>query len=219
MASEVVDFPYTSFFSSFEGDPFTYTGAHEYQSVVFMPSKEITISDIWLDFKYDANKDGDEHFDPTKFLEIEVSIRWNKGDSSPIKEMKKKIKVFDGPSDPGEEGTTIEFELDTPVMQGGFGEEVKIGKFNCPDDLKPKGEDRTVILSGLTDARRYYKVLESATYGGYGVLDETRINGGYLEIAFNVAKTPGDKTTNYAFYTAVSQLFEPPEYADDPVWM
>lgn len=218
MASEVVDFPYTSFFSSLEGDPFTNTGAHEYQSVVFMPSKEIEISDIWLDFKYDYGKDGDEIFDPTKFLEIEVSMRWNKGDGSLVKEMKKKIKVFDGPADPGEDGTTIEFELDASVMQGGFGEPVKIGQFQCPEPLKPKEDERVITLNGFTDARRYYKVLEASTYGGYGVLDESRISGSYFEIAFNVAKTPGDNTTNYAFYTAVSQFFEPPEYADDPEW-
>lgn len=219
MASEVVDFPYTSFFSSLEGDPFAKTGAHEYQSVVFMPSKEIEISDIWLDFKYDYGKDGDEFFDPTKFLEIEVSMRWNKGDGSPIKEMKKKIKVFDGPADPGEDGTTVEFELDAPIMQGGFGEPVKIGQFQCPEPLKPKEGERVITLSGFTDARRYYKVLEASTYGGYGVLDESRISGSYFEIAFNVAKTPGDNITNYAFYTAVSQFFEPPEHPDDPEWV
>lgn len=220
MASEVVNYPVTSFFSMLEGDPFAYTGAYEYQSVVLMPDVSaekpvIRITDLWLDFKYDANEDGDEIYDPTKSITIEVILRWNKGDGSPIKEAKQSITVPDGPIDVGEDGWFLEFELERDDL---FGEVVELGAFNCPEALNPPEGERLLTLTGLSDARRYYKVMESATYGGYGVLDETKIAGSYLEIAYNVEKAPGDTTTNYAFYTAISNLGEEATWPGSPEW-
>lgn len=221
MASEVVDYPYTSFFSSFEEDPFQYTkGPYEYQSFVIMPSKEVEITDIWLDFKYDAGKDGDLIYDESKFLDINVSVRWNKGDGSPVKVLTKSIRIYDGKYSFGAEGSFLEFELDLSEMEGGFGEVVKVGQFNCPKALipNPLTQGRVIPINGFTDARRYYKVIESESYGGYGVLDESRIEGSYLEVAFDVVKQPGDTTTNYAFYTAISGLFETVEWPGEPEW-
>lgn len=56
---------------------------------MIVPSRETTVTDIWLDFKYDSGNDGDDIYDPEKFLDITVSIRWNKGDGSPIHVMQK----------------------------------------------------------------------------------------------------------------------------------
>lgn len=217
IASEVVDFPYTTFFSKFgNGDPFKNKKPYEYQSAVIVPSRETTVTDIWLDFKYDAGNDGDDIFDKDKFLDITVSIRWNKGDGSPIHVMQQNVRVFDGPIDVGGD-STIEFEFEPARGSYAFGEPVKIGKFNTPDALKTTEEQRVITISGLTDARRYYKVLESATYGGYGVLNESKFDCSYLEIAFSVAKIPGDTTTNYAFYTAISNFVEDDD--EDNSWM
>ena len=172
----------------------------------------IRITDIWLDFEYDANRDGREIYDENLYLDIEVIARWNKGDGSEIREAKKTMRVYDGPADPLEDGTTLEIELETE-----FGEVVEIGKFNEPDALKTTEEmGHKLTLTGFTDARRYYKVIESTTYGGYGVLDESRIEGSYLEIAFNVIKTPGDTTTNYAFHVAISNLHEESQWPGSP---
>ncbi len=221
IASEVVTYPYTSFFSSFEGDPFQYAGGpYEYQSFVFMPSKQAEITDIWLDFKYDAGKDGDLIYDQSKFLDINVSVRWNKGDGSPVKVLTKSIRIYDGMYSFGAEGSFLEFELDLSEMEGGFGEVVTVGQFNCPEALipNPLTQGRVIPINGFTDARRYYKVIESESYGGYGVLDESRIEGSYLEVAFDVVKQPGDTTTNYAFYTAIAGLFETVEWPGEPEW-
>ena len=225
IASEAVTYPLTSFMSNIDGDPFLYTGGpYEYQSFVLMPSNEnCEFSDIWLDFKYDAGNDGDEIYDPNKYLEIEVSVRWwqvktdEAGNvlSKTMRVVTKTIRVKDGPIDEGEEGSYIEFELDVPERQGGFGETVKVGKFNCPEPLVPK-EDRTVTITGKTDARKYYQVIESSTYGGYGVLNQELFDFSYCEVAFNVAKTPGDNQTNYAFYTAISNIYEPSKHENDP---
>ena len=225
IASEAVTYPLTSFMSNIDGDPFLYTGGpYEYQSFVLMPSEEnCEFSDIWLDFKYDAGNDGDEIYDPNKYLEIEVSVRWwqvktdEAGNvlSKTMRVVTKTIRVKDGPINEGEEGSYIEFELDVPERQGGFGETVKVGKFNCPEPLVPK-EDRTVTITGKTDARKYYQVIESSTYGGYGVLNQELFDFSYCEVAFNVAKAPGDNQTNYAFYTAISNIYEPSKHENDP---
>lgn len=217
IASEVADYPYTTFFSKFgNGDPFKNKKPYEYQSAVIVPSRETTVTDIWLDFKYDAGNDGDDIYDPEKFLDITVSIRWNKGDGSPIHVMQKNVRIKDGPVDVGGE-STIEFEFEPARGSYAFGEPVKIGMFNTPDALKTTKEKRVIIISGLTDARRYYKVLQSATYGGYGVLDNSKFDCSYLEIAYSVAKIPGDTTTNYAFYTSISNFVEDEE--EDTSWM
>ena len=225
IASEAVTYPLTSFMSYIDGDPFLYTGGpFEYQSFVLMPSNEnCEFSDIWLDFKYDAGNDGDEIYAPNKYLEIEVSVRWwqvktdEAGNvlSKTMRVVTKTIRVKDGPIDEGEEGSYIEFELDVPESQGGFGETVKVGKFNCPEPLIPK-EDRTVTITGKTDARKYYQVIESSTYGGYGVLNQELFDFSYCEVAFNVAKAPGDNQTNYAFYTAISNIYEPSKHENGP---
>ena len=225
IASEAVTYPLTSFMSYIDGDPFLYTGGpYEYQSFVLMPSNEnCEFSDIWLDFKYDAGNDGDEIYDPNKYLEIEVSVRWwqvqtdEAGNvlSKTMRVVTKTIRVKDGPINEGEEGSYIEFELDVPERQGGFGETVKVGKFNCPEPLVPK-EDRTVTITGKTDARKYYQVIESSTYGGYGVLNQEMFDFSYCEVAFNVAKAPGDNQTNYAFYTAISNIYEPSKHENGP---
>lgn len=217
IASEVADYPYTTFFSKFgNGDPFKNKKPYEYQSAVIVPSRETTVTDIWLDFKYDSGNDGDDIYDPEKFLDITVSIRWNKGDGSPIHVMQKNVRIKDGPVDVGGE-STIEFEFEPARGSYAFGEPVKIGMFNTPDALKTTKEKRVIIISGLTDARRYYKVLQSTTYGGYGVLDNSKFDCSYLEIAYSVAKIPGDTTTNYAFYTSISNFVEDEE--EDTSWM
>lgn len=217
IASEVADYPYTTFFSKFgNGDPFKNKKPYEYQSAVIVPSRETTVTDIWLDFKYDAGNDGDDIYDPEKFLDITVSIRWNKGDGSPIHVMQKNVRIKDGPVDVGGE-STIEFEFEPARGSYAFGEPVKIGMFNTPDALKTTKEQRVITISGLSDARRYYKVLQSATYGGYGVLDNSKFDCSYLEIAYSVAKIPGDTTTNYAFYTSISNFVEDEE--EDNSWM
>ena len=217
IASEVADYPYTTFFSKFgNDDPFKNKKPYEYQSAVIVPSRETTVTDIWLDFKYDSGNDGDDIYDPEKFLDITVSIRWNKGDGSPIHVMQKNVRIKDGPVDVGGE-STIEFEFEPARGSYAFGEPVKIGMFNTPDALKTTKEQRVIIISGLTDARRYYKVLQSATYGGYGVLDNSKFDCSYLEIAYSVAKIPGDTTTNYAFYTSISNFVEDEE--EDTSWM
>lgn len=224
IASEIVDYPFLGFFSSNGyGDAFTGQKPYEYQSAVIVPRRETTITDLWLDFKYDAGNDGDDIYDSSKYLDITVSVRWNKGDGSPVRVTSQTIRVFDGPADVGGV-STLDFEFEPDRGQYLFGEPVTIGMFNTPDALKttadmllPGTTERGIVVTGLTDARRYYKVLESATYGGYGVLDESKFDCSYLEIAYSVTKTPGDTTTNYAFYTSIHNIWEDDE--EDTSWM
>ena len=220
-ASEIVYFPYGMFFVDSDpqdGDEFHGMPACEYQSVVLMPSAATSIADIWLDFRYDAGNDGDEIFDRNKYLDIKVSFRYYKGDGNDPIVKTVDIRVFDGPADPGEDGTTLDVELDTRDM---FGEPLKIGKFEIPEAIDAsQEEDKTIVLTGMVDARRYYKLLESANgASGYGVLNKDLMTSAYIEIAFDVQKQAGDDTTNYDFNVGLSNIFEPPSYPNDPEWV
>lgn len=219
-ASEIVYYPYTTFFvesDPIDGDQFHGMPACEYQSVVLLPDKATSVSDVWLDFRYDADKDGDGTFDPTKFLDIKVSFRYYRGDGAAPIVKTVDMRVKDGPVNFGEDGSTLDVELDTRDM---FGEALKIGEFPVPPEIDAsEKENRTIVLTGMTDARRYYKLLESANgAGGYGVLNHEMFTTAYLEIAFDVQKKAGDEITNYNFNVGISNLFEPPSYPNDPEW-
>ncbi len=230
-ASEVALFPYTTFFSSAaSNDPFVNVGGpFEYQSFVLLPSEEqVEIGDIWLDMKYDAGNDGDSIV-TDETLTMTVILRYVKVQtdatgnvlSRELKEIRQNITLKDGPHEAGEEGSYFEFELDANEY---FGETVKIGKFAVPEVLQPdKTEDKTnnvVTITGETDARKYYEVLESGfnNAGSFAVLDSERFNFSYFEVAFDVEKEPGNRDKNYAFYCSILNLIEPPEYPNDPVW-
>lgn len=217
IASEIIDYPSTSFFiSQNEADPFEGINAHEYQSMVLMPKNVLNLTDIWLDFKYVAkNEDGSIIDDSDLFINITTYIRWWTG--TELRVYSRTIKVYNGVVDPGSSKTTIDFELDSNEV---FGEAVKVGKFSCDainPSLNPSGKDELTgfdysILSGKTTARHYYQVVNSASYGGYGVLNQEKISSeqpemSYLEIAFDVSKEVGDFTTNYDFYVGFSQLY------------
>lgn len=230
-ASEAVLFPHTTFFSAASNDnPFINVGGpYEYQSFVILPkNNDYQIGDIWLDMKYDAGNDGDEIV-TDETLDMTIYVRWvqvqtdAEGNvlSRNVRQLSQHVSIPDGPYRAGYDGWFVEFELDVP---SGFGETVKLGEFPVPEELTPdKGEDasnRVVTITGLTDARKYYEVLESSynSASTYAVLDSEQFNCSYFEVAFDVEKEPGNLTKNYAFYCSILNLFEPPSWPNDPVW-
>ena len=217
IASEIIDYPSTSFFiSQSETDPFESINSHEYQSIILMPKKELKLTDIWLDFKYIARKGETIIDDPNLFIRIHTTIRWFDGRN--LNSCEKSIDVYNGKIDPGGENTTLDFELDSNSV---FGTPVVVGKFECDPinaDINPdrKVDEYTgfnyILLNGKTTARHYYQVINSASYGGYGVLNQEKIaeekpGMSYLEISFDVEKKLGDFSTNYDFQVGFSQLF------------
>lgn len=222
IASEIIDYPGTSFFvSQDETNEFEYINSFEYQSFVIMPKGETKITDIWLDFQYIARDGAVILDDKNLYIDITVSVNWWTG--TEMKVIKETIRVYNNSFDPGEEGSILMFELDDKT--DGFGEPVKIGKFECDEidveksELKELDEHtklNKLVLKGATDARLYYQLIqneedENGRYGAYGKLDNERIsrehpNMSYLEITFDVAKSSGDFSRNYDFYTGFSQF-------------
>ena len=222
IASEIIDYPGTSFFvSQDETNEFAYINSFEYQSFVIMPKGETKITDIWLDFQYIARDGAVILDDKNLYIDITVSINWWTG--SELKVIKETIRVYNNSFDPGEEGSILMFELDDKV--DGFGEPVKIGKFECDEidveksELKELDEHtklNKLVLKGATEARLYYQLVqnedgENGRYGAYGKLDNERISRehpsmSYLEIIFDVSKPSGDFSRNYDFYTGFSQF-------------
>lgn len=215
-ASEIVDYPFSMFFTDSSADDlFWHIPFAEYQSLLFLPLEETKVTDLWLDFKYDAGMDGDLIYDQTKFLDIDVHFRYYAGSGSEPTVRTMTIRVFDGPPNWGEDNTTLEAELEEAL----FGEPLKIGPLELPDAINAmEKEDKTIVLTGMVDARRYYKLLESTTSGGYGVIDHTKFSAAYLEVAFDVHKTAGDNQTNHKFKVGLSMLHEEFTYPNDPVW-
>lgn len=222
IASEIIDYPGTSFFvSQDETNEFEYINSFEYQSFVIMPKGETKITDIWLDFQYIARDGAVILDDKNLYIDITVSVNWWTG--TEMKVIKETIRVYNNSFDPGEEGSILMFELDDKT--DGFGEPVKIGKFECDEiDVEKSGSTdvdehtqlKKLVLKGATDARFYYQLVqneedENGRYGAYGKLDNERIsrehpNMSYLEITFDVAKPSGDFSRNYDFYTGFSQF-------------
>lgn len=230
-ASEAVLFPYSTFFSVATNDnPFVNVGGpYEYQSFVILPkNNDYEIGDIWLDMKYDAGNDGDEIV-TDETLDMTIYVRWvqvqtdAEGNvlSRNVRQLSQYVSIPDGPYRAGYDGWFVEFELDTA---SGFGETVKLGEFPVPEELTPdkseNASNRVVTITGLTDARKYYEVLESSynSASTYAVLDSEQFNCSYFEVAFDVEKEPGNLTKNYAFYCSILNLFEPPSWPNDPVW-
>ena len=230
-ASEAVLFPHTTFFSVATNDnPFVNVGGpYEYQSFVILPkNNDYQIGDIWLDMKYDAGNDGDEIV-TDETLDMTIYVRWvqvqtdAEGNvlSRSVRQLSQYVSIPDGPYRAGYDGWFVEFELDTA---SGFGETVKLGEFPVPEELTPdkseNASNRVVTITGLTDARKYYEVLESSynSASTYAVLDSEQFNCSYFEVAFDVEKEPGNLTKNYAFYCSILNLFEPPSWPNDPVW-
>lgn len=230
-ASEAVLFPHTTFFSVATNDnPFVNVGGpYEYQSFVILPkNNDYEIGDIWLDMKYDAGNDGDEIV-TDETLDMTIYVRWvqvqtdAEGNvlSRNVRQLSQYVSIPDGPYRAGYDGWFVEFELDVP---SGFGETVKLGEFPVPEELTPdkseNASNRVVTITGLTDARKYYEVLESSynSASTYAVLDSEQFNCSYFEVAFDVEKEPGNLTKNYAFYCSILNLFEPPSWPNDPVW-
>jgi len=239
IASEIIDYPSTSFFvSSSETDEFEFIKSYEYQSIVIMPKKTIDhLADIWLDFKYIAkDKNNAVINDTTISITIDVDIRWFDGTtlhSLSAMGKSRSITVYNGVVNVGEDNTTIDFELDKDNV---FGKDANItlGQFTC-DKLNPNinptydaaGVVETdsltgfqkITLNGSADARHYYEVVNSSSFGSYGVLSKDKIKAAgvesYLEIVFDVKKEVGNTDKNYDFYVGFSRLNN---YVADTSW-
>lgn len=236
VASEIIDYTGTSFFvSQNENDEFEFINSFEYQSLLIMPKREANITDIWLDFQYIARDGAIVLDDKELYLDITVSVNWWTG--AEMKIIQETIRVYNNSFDPGETGSTLMFEFDSKVSAGGFGEPVKVGKFECDEIDVSKSEYKIedehtgldkLILTGATDARLYYQLVqnggenETGNYGAYGKLNNEKISSehpdmSYLEITFDVAKVSGDFSKNYDFYVGFSQFNDyEPDYSELP---
>ena len=210
IASEIVDYPSTSFFiSSNEDDEFEFIQSFEYQSILIMPSAKIeNLTNIDLDFMYLArDKNGNLLDDKRISIEITVDIRWFDGEilhTLSALGREQTITVYNNSFDPGEEGSWLPFELDS--ADTGFKEgsniQVSLDPFDCPEAIDASKEEipvgildpsilskyidpytglRRITLNGDADARNYYTVEESRTFNASGVLDVEKMKAAGVE--------------------------------------
>ena len=203
--------------------------AAEYQSIVLFPmlfdlNKPLT--DLWLAFEYYDNPD------PTKTmleeLTINVGFRYfscegNGGDGQLLFDDSKQMKIKRGQNgtlggDPDENWFYI-CDNDTlnPDLKIGSNVVVKtlfnnsIGN-NCLNpfvsSLTPiLGRKASKTITGLDNARQYYKLNDSKSYGQYGTLNEAMFSKNkagneacdFMEIYFDIVKDKNASNVNYNF--------------------
>ena len=203
--------------------------AAEYQSIVLFPmladlNKPLT--DIWLAFEYFDNPD------PTKTmldeLTINVGFRYfscdgNGGDGKLLFDDSKQMKIKKGQNgtlggDPDENWFYIcDTDTLTPDLKIGSDVVVKtlfnnsIGN-NCLNpfvsSLTPVlGRKASKTITGLDNARQYYKLNDSKSYGQYGTLNEamfSRNKAGneacdFMEVYFDIVKDKNASNVSYNF--------------------
>lgn len=82
-----------------EGQSSTAIRPLEYQSVIIMPKKEISFSDIWIALKYDADLDGTSNgIYGTKYLDIIVELNYFSFQKQKVFKIgSQQTRVYDGP--------------------------------------------------------------------------------------------------------------------------
>lgn len=217
--SYIKDYYGSQFFTSSDsGHEFDGIPAMEYQSVVLMPDKKMTIENLWLDFKYDGDYNADGSFNRDSSITIEVSLNlFHSGDTQPQKVETKTITVPAETYNPGYESNTLCFDGiggAAGFTVGAFADSlIQEGSIMLPPGMKYDGSvmisDELKIL-GTSLLKNYYTVSDE---NDEIMLNHKQFAGvcDYFEIVYKVIKVHVDKAEeytpkNYKFYTGISLL-------------
>lgn len=228
----------------------------EYQSVVLMLNEEMYLDGLTIALKYDADLDGTEEgvYDFNKYLDIIVDINYYNLQTNTREVLaSEQVRVYDGPYDENYlsegagdnvgDGVIAPVDHTSALMLDDLGQ-VHVGTFNVDVGngllktdvgnignytIAPFVSTEALVLTGTTDVRRYYEVVEYGTNPEYdtdelengktyisGRLNPNMFSGSdgcdYIEITYKVIKNAGDKDTNYKFYTGIAFV----DYSSNP---
>lgn len=242
LASQITDYDGDYFFASYENDSddnmFQYIDEAEYQSMVIYPqSKDVgkNLTDIWLAFEYNP----DETFlQANEELTLTVGFRYyscsaNGGAGGYLasgSQFEKQITIQKGPHTQFDEDKPdahwlyiCDFESVADIL---LPKDLEIGtEFNNSigeDAINPyvngtkseNGKYATQTIDGSNEARKYYELNDSSSYGAFGALNgdmfSQNVAGSdacdYIEIYFDIQKEKG-KVANYNFKVALIMYF------------
>lgn len=216
-----------------DSEIFANIDAAEYQSIVIYPSEDLigkTLGDLWLDFEYyelnDTTKTmldeltlniGFRYYDH-KTNQVVVDMQAQKtityGKNGTLKDANGEdisdetmflIGEGDGPYDVSLEEGSVEFREFDNTIGGGV-----INPFVSGTEIDLTAFKASKYLSGLNNARNYYKLNNSLTAGQYGTLNEAMFNGecSFIEIYFDIVKDPSKTGISYDFKVCLRTVTE-----------
>lgn len=212
--------------------------AAEYQSIVIYPSEDLigkTLGDLWLDFEYY------ELTDPTKTMlpELTLNVGFRYYDhltGEVVVDMQEEMVIpygengtfkdehgedisdqtmfligeGDGPYNVSIEEGSVTFREFNNEIGGGV-----LNPFVSGTEIIPSIK-ASKYLSGLDNARSYYKLNDSQTAGQYGTLNEAMFAGecSFIEIYFDIVKDPTLTGVSYDFKVCLRTVTEHEDVGD-----
>ena len=239
LASEITDYDGDYFFASYEEDSddnmFEYIEDAEYQSMVIYPERKDVgknLTDIWLAFEYNPNE---TFIKANESITINVGFRYyscsaNGGEGGYLTTGEKPITI--------KKGHHTQFDDDQPdvhwlyicdfasIADIKIPKDLEIGtQFNNSigeDAINPyvngtksdNGKYATQTIDGSNEARKYYKLNDSSSYGAFGALNGEKFSKNaagedacdFIEIYFDIQKERG-KIANYNFKVALIMYY------------
>lgn len=227
--------------------------AAEYQSLVIYPGEDLigkTLGDLWLDFEYFENNDptktmldelninvGFRYFDHKQnkiVVDKQEQMTIKRGKNGTLRDENNEdisdqtmflIGEGDGPYQVSLEEGSVEFREFNNAIGGGVLDPFVSGTDIELDPTNPSSFRASKYLSGLDDARKYYKLNDSKTSGQYGTLNEAMFAGAdgcsFIEIYFDIDKDPSKSGISYDFkvcFRTVTEHQDPnsmPDIDDD----
>lgn len=211
--------------------------AAEYQNMVIYPGEDLigkSLGGMWLDFEYfEKNDETKEMLDE---LVINVGFRYydqkqnkvvvDKQEQMKIKygkngEMKDEFgedisdqSIFmigddkDGPNQVSIEEGSVTFSKFDNTIGGGV-----LDPFVSGTEIEgSEGKKAFKYLTGLDNARNYYKLNDSQSAGQYGTLNEAKFAGAdgssFIEIYFDIQKDPSKTGISYDFKVCLRYVGE-----------
>jgi len=232
LSSDIKDYEYNTAFINWDApgfEEFAHLDEYEFQSMLLMPSRDCKIDDIWIDFGYKGDGLGQNDS-----ITIRTYVRNYLGGGQ-FDIYSKDITVIEDSVDPGEDGTTLMFDI--AELKSGQNElylKSDIIDFDNAINslfyqkrvagLRPlsalKDFSKEIVITGKTEARNYYSLVEGE-FRDYGVFNYKILEGTpyydkcYIEVAFEVISATTD---NYKFYCGFMAINEFEEYLNDPEW-
>lgn len=234
--SKIVDWSGDYFFLNYENNDdselFKYIEAAEYQSLVLFPQEEDigkNLEDIWLAFEYYENPDPSKRMAAS--ITINVGFRYfsctaNGGAGDIVCEGETSIEVKYGKNgevegeNPDVNWVYIGYSVNEQdqydialtgdlTINTGFNNDIGDGVLNpFVSGTVVEGDlYASKLISGTDNARSYYRLNPSSTYGSYSTLEESKFSVNeagedacdFIEIYFDINKEKDDSDINYNY--------------------
>lgn len=208
-----------------DSDLFTHIEEAEYQCLSLKVKDEdvgSNITDIWLNFQYYDTGTTNRNLKYLDQITINIGINYYNSTTdvlttySPIHKtikygQKTSFDYYSGEqpdtnwvyftTSSAVSGNKVKKISEIPVIMS-FDNKLDGGILDAEQNGEAEGDyKKSITITGNTDARKYYKMNKSSSYGVYGTFNEEMFKdkSDYVEIYFDVVKVKGVANVNYNF--------------------